>query len=253
MTAYVGLTNLLKTATITVTSTAVGYDKENLKSYKTSSWWQANAAGTVYVTLDLGSAMAADCWGIVGHNLTDNSGTIKPQHSTDNFAANTADFDTIQTPTENEVIFRKVSSATKRYWRFEIASTAVASFIANLFIGVAQSLEREMGANFSPANLNRVRKIFNNKTATGQYTGRVLRAEGAKVLIDQRLVTKAWIDANWTAMANHVELYPFYFIWNQETYPTQAGYLMANRIRYPKYRKPLHLDFSIDCGAMYDV
>ena len=253
MTSYVGLTNLVKTATITVTSTATGFDKENLKSYKTSSWWQANAAGTVYVTFDFGSAVAFDCWGIVGHNLTDNSGTIKPQYSTDNFAADINDFDTVQTPSENETIFRKVTSVTRRYARFEIASTAVASFIANLFIGEALALEREMAPGFSPANLNRMRSIFNNTTANGQYTGRILRANGAQVKVEQRLVTRAWIDANWKGMANHIELYPFYFAWDVENYPEEAGYLIANRIQYPKYAQALHLNFSMDCGAMYDV
>jgi len=253
MTAIMGLTNLVKSGTVTVTSEATGFEKENAQSWKTSSWWQAAAAGTVYFTIDMGSAVPVDCWGIVGHDLADNSGTIKAQYSNDNFAADINDFDTVQTPTDKAVIFRKVTSQTKRYFRFEISSTGAASFIANFYLGVAQALSGGMPPPFSPANLNRDRKIMNNISEGGQFLGRILRSNGSKIRIPQKNITRTWIDANWDAIANHIELYPFYFLWNEENFPTEAAYCMAKKITYPRYQDNTFLMFDLDCTAIYGV
>ena len=254
MTSYVGLTNLVKSGAVTVTSEATGFEKENAQSWKTSSWWQAAAAGTVYFTIDMGSAVPVDSWGIVGHDLSDNSGTIKAQYSTDNFAADTNDFDTVQTPTDGATIFRKVTSQTKRYFRFEISSTGAASFIANFYLGVATSLSKGMNSPFSPANYNRDRKIMNNISEGGQFLGRTLRRNGSKITISQKNVTRTWIDSNWITIADHIELYPFYFIWDQENFPTEAAYCMTDKkIDYPKYQDNIYMMFSIPCVAFYDV
>jgi len=254
MSAYIGHINLVKSGTVTVTSEATGFEKENAQSWKTSSWWKAIAAGTVYFYIDMGAAVDVDCWGITGHNLTANAGTIKPEYSaTGAWAGEGPDFDSIQTPDNNQAIFHKVTSRNARYFRFEIASTGAASFIANLFLGEALQLEREMPLGFSPANLNRDRKVFNNMSVNGQYLGRTLRSKGAKVVIDQKLVSRGWVDTNWEAFANHIELYPFYFAWDTANYPEEVAYCMANKIAYPRYVQALHLNFRIDCVAMYDV
>ena len=255
MSSLIGHTNLVKASAsvITVTSEAAGFEKENAQSWKTSSWWQAAAAGTVRFNIDLGSALAIDCWGVAGHDLTDNAGTIQVQHSTNGaWAGEELDFDTIQTPSENETIFRSKASQTKRYWSFEVASTGAASFIGNLFLGVALTLENGMPAGFSPANLNRDRKIFNNKSNGGAYLGRILRYNGAKVMINQRNISRTWIDANWPDLADHIELYPFYFLWDDVNHLTEAAYCMANDITYPDYADPIYLGFKLDCVAIYD-
>lgn len=253
MTAYIGYNNLVKSGTITVTSEATGFEKENLQSWKTSSWWQALTAGTVYVTIDMGSAVNVDSWGVVGHDLADNSGTIKPQYSNDNFATDTNDLDTVQTPTGRETIFRKVTNRNYRYFRFEISSTGAASFIANLFLGVALALPKGMPAGFSPANLNRDRNIMNNISEGGQFLGRTIRYNGSKIMIDQRVVTRAWVDANWTALADHIELYPFYFAWDTTNFAGEAAYCMVKTIAYPKYSDNVYMNFKLDCTAIYDV
>jgi len=254
MTAYVGLTNLVKSGTVTTTSDATGFAKENAQSYKTSSWWQGNAAGTVYFYIDMGAAVSVDSWGFVGSDLKDNSGTIKPQYSaTGAWAGEESDLDVIHTPSENVTVFKKVTSVSARYFRFEIVSTGSASFFANFYLGVALALSSGMPSGFSPANLNRDRKIFNNISEGGQYLGSLLRRKGANITINQVNITRSWIDANWQTIADHIELYPFYFLWNQEVFPVEAAYCMSNKIAYPSYQDNTYMTFRIDCGAIYDV
>ncbi len=253
MSSYIGYTNLVKSGTVTVTSEATGYEKENAQSYKTSSWWQAAAAGTVYFYIDMGSAVDVDSWGFVGSDLADNSGTILPEYSTTGaWAGEELPLDSLYTPTKNISVLKKVTNVNARYFRFEIASTGSASFFANFFLGVALELEIGLSSPFSPANLNRDRKIYNNMSENGQYLGRSLRRKGSKVRIIQKDVTRTWIDANWESLADHIELYPFYFLWNQEDYAIEAAYCMVNKITYPVY-SILYMNFTLDCVALYDV
>jgi len=254
MSAFIGYTNLVKSGTVTTTSDAAGYAKENAQSWKTSSWWKANAAGTVYFNIDMGAAVDVDCWGFAGSNLKDNSGTILPEYSaTGLWAGEEVSLDSLHTPTKNVTVFKKVTSVNARYFRFEISSTGAASLFANLFLGEALSLERGQPVGFAPANLNRDRNIFNNMSHGGAYLGRILRHNGSKINIRQQKITRTWIDANWDDLADHIELYPFYFLWDQENYPTEAAYCIANKIRYPEYSDTLNLNFSLDCAALYDI
>jgi hypothetical protein len=254
MTAYMGLTNLVKSGTVTVTSEASGFEKENAQSWKTSSWWKANAAGTVYFYVDMGAAVNVDCWGFVGSDLADNAGTIKPEYSaTGAWAGEENDLDSVYTPTKKTSVFKKVTNRNARYFRFEIDSTGAASFFANLYLGIAKALSGGMPSPFSPANLNRDRKIMNNISEGGQFLGRILRSNGSKIRIPQKNVERTWIDANWDAIANHIELYPFYFLWNEENFPSEAAYCMAKKITYPKYQDNTFLMFDLDCTAIYDV
>ncbi len=253
MTAYIGYSNIVKSGVVTATSEAAGYEKENIQSWKTSTWWKAAASGVVYLYVDAGSSVSCDSWGVAGHNLNDNSATIKPQYSaTGAWAGEELDFDTVQTP-GNATVFRKVTSRSARYWRYETNSIGAASLIANLFLGLALSLEQGIPVGFSPANFNRDRKIFNNKSEGGNFLGRSLRYKGAEIQIQQKNVSRTWMDANWIALADHVELYPFYFIWSQENFSEEAAYCMANKIEYPDYSSVSRLDFTLDCGAIYDI
>lgn len=254
MTAYIGSSNLVKSGTVTTTSDAAGYEKENAQSYKTSTWWKANATGTVYYYIDMGAAVDVDCWGFSGSDLFTNSGTILPEYSaTGAWAGEEASLDSLHTPTKNVTVFKKVTSVNARYFRFEISSTGSASLFANLFLGEAVELERGMPEGFSPANLNRDRNIFNNMSHGGSYLGRVLRHNGSKVKVVQNKITRTWIDANFETLANHVELYPFYFIWDSVTYTDEVAYCIANKINYPKYSDTLNLNFTFDCVALYDI
>ena len=254
MSSLIGYANLVKSGTVTTTSDAAGYAKENAQSYKTSSWWKANAAGTVYFYIDMGSAVDVDCWGFNGSNLSVNSGTILPEYSaTGAWTGEELPLDSLYTPTKDITVFKKVTSRNARYFRFEISSTGSASLFANLFLGEALELERGLPQGFSPANLNRDRNIFNNMSHGGAYLGRILRHKGAKLKLVQEKITRTWIDANFEDLADHVELYPFYFIWSNEDYPDEAAYCIANKITYPVYSDTLNLDFTFDCVALYDL
>lgn len=94
MTAILAYENLLEHAdsTVTATSEATGYDVENCFDWLTHDYWQATAAGTNYVTVDLGSAKPVDYWAVFAHDLQDNAGGVRVQYSSDNFASDVNEY-----------------------------------------------------------------------------------------------------------------------------------------------------------------
>ncbi len=248
MTAYIGYDNKIDAATVTVTSEVTGFEKENAYDNRSNDSWNAGAAGTVYFTVDLGSAVAIDWWGVAFHNLANNSGTIKPQYSTDNFAADTNDLDTVQTPSDASVIFRNVTQRTVRYFRFEIVSTGSPSNIGAFYFGSALALQRGLPPGFITPKLARINDVTNYKSEGGHFIGRSVVSEGRKFSIKQKVVTPAWIDSNWEALADSLEIAPFWYVWDQENRPTEAAWCWTDkRPKYPKYTDAYFQDFEIKC------
>jgi len=246
MTAYIGHDNIIPDGTVTATSEASGYPKENGYDLILSDWWKASAAGTVYFTIDYGSAVSCDSWGIAGHDLPDNSGTIKPQYSSDNFSADTNDFDTVQTPATGDPFFRKVTSRSARYWRFEIVSTGAASLIGHLQLGIALALQRGIPVGLSLPRQARSNKTLNNVTDGGSFIGRSLVSEGIEFDIMQKQVTPAWIASNWDDLADAIQTKPFIFSWDYESSPLDASFVwLKNQMPKPKYSSETLIDFTI--------
>ena len=243
----VAYTNLLESGTVTVTSETTGYPKENLYDWLPCDWWKALAAGTVYVNVDLGSAQSVDCWAVAAHNLTDNSGTIKLQYSSDNFSADINDFDTVQTPSANETIFRKKTSVSARYWRFEITSTGSPSAIGLLFIGVAMEFNKDIGGNFTPPQFADVSTLLTNITESGNFCGRSEISKGKQFTISQTLVPISWYTANWSSFIGHVKTKTFLFAHDYENYPESVALCWSAQKEnpVPTHNGPNFMQFSL--------
>lgn len=253
MTAYIGYNNILETGTVTVTSEASGFEKENAYDWNSYDYWKAAASGTVYLTVDMGTSTTVDYWALAFHDLHDNAGTIKPQYSSGATSPfSWSDLDTVQTPTDGKTIFRPVTEVSARYYRFEISSTGsplTASAIGMLSLGQSLTLQRGMQAPFVTPIYGRDKEILNSITKGGQFVGRTVQSSGQKFDIKQKAVTEAWIESNWEGLINHIEVKPFFFLWDQENHPTEAVYAWMNKIKYPNYTQPYY-DFQIMCKGL---
>ena len=251
MTAYIGYNNILETGTVTVTSEATGYAKENAYDWLPFDWWKADAAGTVYLTVDMGSNTVVDYWALAFHDLADHSGTIKPQYSAGSTSPIAwSDLDTVQTPTDGQMIFRPVTQQNVRYYRFEISSTTLASYIGALSIGQALTLQRGLKSPFTTPTHGRNKKILNSLGETGNFLGRSVYRSGQKFSIKQDNVTPAWISSNWSGLIDHVEVKPFFFMHDYEDAPTEVVFAWSDKIKHPSYNDNALMDFSIDCSGL---
>ena len=250
MSSYIGYNNILETGTVTVTSEANSFFKENAYDWLPWDYWKAAAAGTVYLTVDMGVATPVDYWALAFHDLADHSGTIKPQYSSGATSPiSWSDLDTIQTPTDNQMIFRPVTSVNVRYYRFEISSTTLASAIGSLALGQYLTLERGMQGFTTPYH-GRNKKILNSIGETGNPLGSTVYSLGQKFKITQMNVTPAWIDANWDDLIDHIEVKRFFFMHDYENKPLEVAFCWTDKISHPKYNNNNLKDFSIDCRAL---
>ena len=250
MTSYIGYNNILETGTVTVTSEATDFPKENAYDWLPWDYWKASAAGTVYVTVDMGSAVEVDYWALAFHDLADHSGTIKPQYSSGSTSPfSWSDLDTVQTPTDNQMIFRPVTSVNVRYYRFEISSTTLASAIGALSLGQYLTLERGMKGFTTPYH-GRNKKILNSIGETGNPLGSTIYLLGQKFSISQENVSTTWVDANWENLINHIEIKRFFFMHDYENAPSEVAFCWTDKISHPKYNTNNLKDFKIDCRAL---
>ena len=230
--------NLLPDATITVTSEATGYEKENAYDYLTYDHWKPSAAGTVYYTVDLGSAQAVDAWGVVAHNLGINSASIKLQYSTDNFAADINDVATATSPASTESIKKTFTSLTKRYWRWEIVSASAASQIGLLFLGVKMEMPTGLRVGFSPDGLAPLYETTYNVSEDMLLLGASNRKKAIKNTMKFTLVTPAWVRSTWEPFLRHVEQNKgFLYQPEPDNYADEVIYAWAEKkkLKAPKY------------------
>jgi hypothetical protein len=239
----IGYQNLLElsTSTITVTDETSGFEKALAYNWKTFDGWKPQSAGTVYYTVDLGSAMSVDYWASAKHTLGTNGGSIKLQYSSDNFSADTNDFAAALSPSDDTVMFQTVSTAiSARYWRWEITSTPV-SFFAVLALGEALELVRAVKSGFMLPHEARSNKVLDQKSEGGAFLGRSIINKGIKAMMRFDTLPLDFGRSDWSAFLDHAELKPFFFSWNpdyQDTVyawldrdPTPTAYDRINTIR----------------------
>ncbi len=246
MTYYIGHQNHLEAGTVTVTSEVAGFEKENAYDWILSDGWKAGAAGTVRLTVDMGAPVSANYWAIAGHDLHDNNGTIRAQYSSDNFAADINDFDTIYAPTDGNPYGRVVTARTARYLGFLMSSTTLASVIGQLSIGQVLELPNGMPVGFTPTSIANMDDVSGNISETGQFIGRSVKREGKEFTITQEAVTPAWILANWPGLYSHVIKKPFFFLSVDEGFSDDTVFCWTDgKIQMPRYKTPVYMTFNI--------
>jgi len=241
----IGYENFFTTGTVTATSEASGFEKENAYDWLLWDWWKASAAGTVYYTVDYGSARAADYWAIASHDLSDNSGTVQCQYSSDNFAADTNDIGDLITPSDNSPIFHEFSSVSARYWRLKIVSSGSASKIGVASIGAAFQLSRAYGSGqeipYDADNFEGVNLVSED----GTFLGRSIISESINSNITLTLQTLAVARGDWRNFITHAKSKPFFYSWNP-TYSTDVVYCWMNgNPTAPAYTSHILMSFGI--------
>jgi hypothetical protein len=216
---------ILNASSISVTSEAAGYAKENAYDWLTWDYWKPTAAGTVYYTVDMGSATSIDTWGAYAHDLGDNSATIQLQYSTDNFSADINNFGSAISPTAGEPVLQTGTSQSKRYWRFKIVSSTTASRIGGLILGAKLSMEEGLRPGYEPDS-NRARyEYMTNMSEAGTRLGGSKRKIAIEGFMYFDLLTRAWVESNWEPFVRHFETGKgWLYCPDIDNYPNEVSY-----------------------------
>jgi len=226
----IGYENLLEltTSTITVTDEVTNFEKELAYNWKTFDGWKAISVGTVYYTVDLGSAMNVDYWGCVKHTLSDTGGSIKLQYSSDNFSGDINDFATAVIPSDDTVMFQTVTTAiSARYWRWEITSTP-AAFFGVLALGQSLEAVRAVKSGAMLPHEARDNKVLDQRSEAGAFLGRSIINKGIKARIKFDTLPLSYGRVDWSAFLDHATLKPFFYSWNPDYPDTVYAWMDRN-------------------------
>lgn len=160
-------------AATSATSTASGYDADNVVVLDRNSLWVAGGTGTIDLILDLGSPKAVDTVCLANHNGSGWSGTTVA-HSADNVTYTTA-----ITPsglTTGSDYYGSFSSQTKQYWRLRTTSATSAMQVGIFYLGLSTILTENPDIGMVTED------VYNVERATSQSGAIVAEQWGRRVL-----------------------------------------------------------------------
>lgn len=209
--------NRLADAAVAASTTAAGdYAAANVTDWRAYTWWKPTALPAT-LTVDSGSAHAADYALVYGHDLYTQGCTVQVRGSTDNFAASDVLVGTA-TPTSNDPFLISFNSVSYRYWRLRITGGGTMPSLAIAAIGARMVLPCWLPQPFDP--LARKLDGQRNRSENGQPLGTAIEFELWKQNIKQEGVTWAWLRDTWLpAWRAHLRSSPFVFAWETDLYP----------------------------------
>lgn len=239
--------NLFTTTGVTVTAStqAAGFEKENAYDYKQYDWWKPTATGDSWIKVAFAAIQAADYVAIWGHDLSSHAATYKLQHSDDDITYSDA-FAAV-TPTDNETIYKEFTSSSHKYWRLLINAAATLPSIAGVQIGQTTTLETGLGTGLAiPA----ISPEVGSKTAMselGVNLGASVKRTGVKGNIQMMNLSPAWVRSDLQPLIAHLNNgYPAVFAWNPASYPAETLLIWkTENIPAPTYTSPLWMGASI--------
>ena len=238
--------NRLDDATPAASTTATGFDVLNLRDWRPYTEWQPTALPAT-VTVDCGSAKAADYAFIWGHDLFTQGATLEIRGSTDNFAASDVLVDSL-TPTSDDPFLLEWTSTSYRYWRINITGTTVPT-LGIAAIGAALEIPAYLREGFDPIGTE-PKGIFNRSVA-GMPLGRSIQYEDWSQSLTFDNLSWAWIRSTWEpAWAAHLRGEPFGFAWNSTTYPTEIALVTAKAGSKTPHKSGSYADLQLDLTGL---
>lgn len=231
----IGYTNHFETGTVSASSEATDFEVEKAFDWFTYDYWKPTGFSSEHMTVDMGSATAADYWAVFAHDAHTQGSSLQLRGSTDNFSSSDVLVDSA-TPTTSSVIMRSFSSVSYRYWRLLISGGSAATSIGVAMVGPRLDMLDGMQVGFIPPTMSYSDKVLNNQSHGGQFLGRSVIREGARGTMRFTLMTPAWIRSDWMPFLDHARIKPFVLSWDETNYPAEAAYCWTEKsITPPRY------------------
>ncbi len=204
--------------TLTATGTDTGFSVNNLIDYRTTTYWQAAAHGTNYITVESGDVLSADMLGIVKHNLYTASATITIEYW-DNVLSSWVAIGTPFSPTSDECIIKQFTSKTSLKWRIKINTASVKAKIAVMMIG--SKIEMPYPPEAPSAAYAETYQLLNSESKNNNFLGAIRRNSKYSIRHVYKSVTKTFYDTYLLPFWNaHAKLgYPFFYAMDSVNLP----------------------------------
>jgi hypothetical protein len=239
--------NLAIGSTVTASSEAAGFPKENVLNPLTYNSWKPNAQDS-YIQFDLGAPKEINYMAIAAHNLGSNSNTISFEW-----------FDTVSNTWQNEItnvaptedstiLLIMGTNRTFQTWKLAISGGTPPN-VGVVYLGKALEVERKIYGGHTPVNLNQDTKILPQKSETGQFLGKSIISQGAKTDVMFKNLSKNFVYGEYKTFIETAQTQPFFFAWRPGTFADGLVYGWVNKdIRASNNGKAALMDsgFSVE-------
>jgi hypothetical protein len=218
--ARIGWQSIVSAATVGASEQAGDHPVLNLKNPATYLFWRGttSAAHTITVT-PAGAPPTIDYLGIARHNLALKQYTL--QSSPDNSVWTTI---VSATPADNRPIIHVFPPVTAPFFRLQIASGSPVSQIAVLYLGRILTLERRLMVGHTPLPFGRSRDVSSGVSESGQYLGRVKRAETLETKVTMQNLTAEHYRDDIDPFFDAAATTPFFWAWRPDRRPGDVGF-----------------------------
>lgn len=223
MSTLIGYMNLFESGTVTASSQATGFEKENAYDWRPYDFWQPAAsspANSEWLKVDLGSARAADYFLLHAYDL--DGGTVVLQHSDDNSAWTNA----FSPAAPSGVYMPLFTSTSHRYWRVLLAGHNGSPQIGVVSFGARLTI-RGQQVGFVPPDFGRDNKLVTNQSEAGNFLGQSVIRKGTKFTLAWKAMTAAEARNNWLPFIRHAETKPFGVLWSTN-YGDEAAFVWVD-------------------------
>lgn len=242
---YICYNNLVKDATVTVSSEATGFEGTNTQDPQTYNYWQPSSV-TATIDYTIASTSMNYC-GIASHNMGTKGNTVTIQYSNQDSPETFTTIDS-QVPADDSVILFLFDSVASTKFRVQISGGTVPN-IGNIFFGQRLESERSIYGGHSPVTLNKRTVIRPQTSEGGQFLGRSIIRNGAQTNIDIQNMTAAWVRLSLKPFIDDAISNPFFFAWRPTTYPAEVAYCWSQADIVPNNNGKaglMDVSFSVD-------
>lgn len=190
--------NFFLDGTLSASTEATGYPKENAVSENTNKSWKPTAL-PANLNVDLGVATAVDSFAVVAHNCGTKGNTIELQSSPDNTTWTTR---CTIVPTDDTTMLGLFTSVSVRYWRILISNGSVPN-IGVVMLGQRFNFPAGVKAPYTPVWLSQQYELLTATTLGGQFLGNKVLRQGGRTTINLVSLERNFAESNLTNFRLH--------------------------------------------------
>lgn len=231
--------NIFDSDTLAVTSTASGYDKDNLKDFRSYTKWKASSTAAQYITAQVGSTSyltslagssikaldgsyikslkqageyMPDCIGIFNHNLFTIGADITIEYS-----SNGTDFTALESfkVSSDNILLKTIneSGESGSYWRIKLSGMSAVPEIGILMLGTRLDFP---WPPVSPVANQETIRLSSEYSEAGHLLGSVIAHYPKTIPHKWTKFTRSWLDGYFQPFwDSHAKLLrPFFYAWD---------------------------------------
>lgn len=208
--------NVLEDGTLSVTSEASGFPKENLVDWLDWTYWKSTDASDQNIDVDKGAAgVTINTLAILAHNIGTAGNSLNAdvtvyEDDNDSFSSPTQ-LGTVEI-TDDDPFYLDLTSGTERYNRIKISNIDEAVFIGVLWLGAKMEIPVGPEFTFDPDLQNVRSEKYNNYE--GRMVGSAVKYSERSMNIPFRRISQSFVDSDLLPFLedHYGQMKPFFFV-----------------------------------------